>query len=104
MLALVLDDIPSCSSQDPPEYSCLASWLRTQVFVKTLTGKTLTFDVSRDHTVEQLKQQIRGREGRTTHEWHLIFAGKQLEDGRLLSEYGIQQESTVHMVLRLNGC
>ncbi|XP_031617865.1 polyubiquitin-like [Contarinia nasturtii] len=87
-----------------------------QVFVKTLTGRTLTIQccnglgmaIEVNHnpsdTVEMLKIKIFLQEGAPVSEQRLLFAGKQLEDGRTMDQYGIKDNSTVHMILRLRGC
>ena len=76
---------------------------KTQIFVKTLTGRTITLGVESSTTVEQFKGMIHDREGIPADQQRLVFGGKELQDGRTLADYSISKDATVFLVLRLRG-
>ena len=74
-----------------------------QIFVKTPTGKTITMDVENTFTISNIKALVKDKEGIPTKQQRLLFNDFQLEDGYTISDYDIQKESTITLMLAIKG-
>jgi ubiquitin C len=72
-----------------------------QLFVKTLTGKTVSIEVEEGESIEDVKAKIAEKEGIPAEQQRLIFGGQQLQDQKTLQDYDVGDDSTLHLVLRL---
>ncbi|KAL7543922.1 hypothetical protein ACHAXR_013301 [Thalassiosira sp. AJA248-18] len=74
-----------------------------QLFVKTLTGKTVSIEIEEGESIEDVKAKIAEKEGIPPEQQRIIFGGQQLQDGKTVDDYNIGDDATLHLVLRLRG-
>ena len=98
-----IDELRLCDLRKEALPAVVKPWASMQMFVKTLTGKIVTLVVEPSYSIEGVKRLIQEKEGTPPDQQRLIFAGQLMEEGRMLFEYNVQKESTIHMVLRMRG-
>lgn len=102
-----LQDAKTLDDYDVGDDSTLHLVLRLrggmQLFVKTLTGKTVSIEVEEGESIEDVKAKISEKEGIPPEQQRLIFGGQQLQDSKTLDDYDVGDDSTLHLVLRLRG-
>lgn len=94
---------PKSRSSNLDETELVSNQGSIQVFVKTLTGKTLTLEIHPDDSINHVKAKIEDREGVPAQDQRLVFAQSNLDGARTVAEYGITKDSTLHLVLNLRG-
>jgi ubiquitin-large subunit ribosomal protein L40e len=101
--SMCVDCMPRAANLTTPHPRPAGVQGRIQVFIKTLTGLTIAFDVASSDTVRTLKQKISDRQGVPVSQQRLVFSAKQLADDKTMSDYGIRDSSTIHLIMRMLG-